>query len=386
MSRSVDDPTADFFASLREQGARSLYVSDSSSTATFRIEPEHYGATPIVVSDVVLFAEAVERVPSLTALSARRLALHSVLEKILSGLGANLEYLKLDQCGLDDSDIIGSAPALGNLNTLSLVRVDVGDPAIGALEGLTRLKDLRLFACQVSDKSGEYIGQCFSQLERLTVFPRTEERRRKDQAFTEVGVANVVNTCSNLKRLSFAYYKIGDPGAKHIAAAQLSNLEHLDLGHCGISSHGVNHLSAVPWPNLRYLNISRAQLDKDGAAALARIFGTGLEQLEVVASGIDHHDMEVLASVDLSGVVRLSLNGNPLGDLGARALFSADLSSLESISLSECGIGAAGAEAIAKNLPPSLKTLNMQYNAIDERTSKLLTDASEEAGVEVSVR
>ncbi|XVQ07450.1 hypothetical protein ACQP1W_33285 [Spirillospora sp. CA-255316] len=124
-----------------------------------------------------------------------------------------------------------------------------------------------------------------------------------------------------LAELDLSYFRIGDPGARALAASiAKGRIETLDLRYCGIGDDGLAVLAASPhFDRLRRLRLQANALTAEGVRSLARferLVDLDLRYNRIGADGAD----ALLAAPFAGSLQRLLLYRDDLSDDGVRKL------------------------------------------------------------------
>lgn len=128
----------------------------------------------------------------------------------------------------------------------------------------------------------------------------------------------------DLRELSLAYFRIGDAGARALAAAtSTGRMDTLDLRYCGIGDEGVAALAGSGnFGGLRCLRLHHNRITGRGVRALARF--ERLEELDLRGNRIGEDGARALIEAPYAGSLkRLFLHRPDVSDAGVRVLASA---------------------------------------------------------------
>jgi hypothetical protein len=153
-----------------------------------------------------------------------------------------------------------------------------------------------------------------------------------------------------LRSLWLSYNRVGEDGARALAAAPLSSLEVLQLTSNPLGDAGVGALARSSyWPRLTRLELGSVSIGVVGLGALAR----GKPPLALES---------------------LSLAHNAIGDLGLAALASSPaLANLRHLHLSAAGVGPVGVRALVGSPhPKELETLDLLNNTLTDAAAVAL--------------
>lgn len=152
-----------------------------------------------------------------------------------------------------------------------------------------------------------------------------------------------------LKKLDLNGLELKGSALKLLNSQQLPALELLDLGKTTFSASSLKDLAL---PTLRALLLEQCELKNDGAKLLA-------------------------AKPSLAGLEQLSLWSCSIQDAGITALLQQqDLSQLKHLNLGKNQLGPSAIHALCKHKLPSLMTLNLYGNPLDDDSYKQLANAS----------
>lgn len=152
-----------------------------------------------------------------------------------------------------------------------------------------------------------------------------------------------------LKKLDLNGLELKGSALKLLNSQQLPALELLDLGKTAFSPSALKDLEL---PTLRALLLEQCELKDDGAKLLA-------------------------AKTSLTDLEQLSLWSCSIQDAGITALLQQqDLSQLKHLNLGKNQLGPSAIHALCKRELPSLTTLNLYGNPLDDDSYKQLANAS----------
>lgn len=127
-----------------------------------------------------------------------------------------------------------------------------------------------------------------------------------------------------LRELDLSYFRIGDPGAEHLAsAASTGRIETLDLRYCGLGAKGAAALAgSAAFAGVRRLHLQRNRITAEGVRALTRL--THVEELDLRYNPVGEDGARALAEAPFAPRLRrLRLHRQDVTDAGVRVLASA---------------------------------------------------------------
>ncbi|MEU8837272.1 hypothetical protein [Streptomyces sp900116325] len=127
-----------------------------------------------------------------------------------------------------------------------------------------------------------------------------------------------------IRELDLSYFRIGDPGAKALAAAaSAGRIETLDLRYCGIGDDGAAALATCGnFGIVRRLHFQYNRLTGEGMRALARL--ERIEELDLRYNQIGADGAQALIEAPfVSSLKRLLLHRQDVSDIGVQKLASA---------------------------------------------------------------
>ncbi len=288
------------------------------------------------------------------------------------------------------------SPFMPRLTCIDLYRWEIGDLGVRCLCDAAR--DGHLASLRYLDLGWTGLGdtgvaelvdarQSFSALETLrlewaTLSAASMERLgRSVLGFPSLRSLTLRNVGLDTERLRALL------GAWDVAHPTLIDL---DLSHNPMHDHGARLLAG--WlqraaTELRSLQLSNTRLGADGALAMATMWKRGLMSnvyaLDVSANWLGSSGIAAWAeALENAGIERcetLNFSANQAGPIGCAALCNAlrKANTLSVLDLSDNAIGSQGARLVA-NLDsqcPSLTTLNIAHNDIDDLGLRPLLDA-----------
>nr|XP_049616947.1 NACHT, LRR and PYD domains-containing protein 12 isoform X32 [Syngnathus scovelli] len=353
------------------------------------------------------------------------------LEALAAGLAkpqCTLQVLKLNSCKLSKKSCEALASVLSSSRTLRELDLswnDLGDDGLEALAaGLAKpqctLQVLRLWDCNLSEKSGEALASVLSSSRTLRELDPSRNDLGDDglealaaglakpQCTLQVlrldecklskkscdALASVLSSSCSLRKLDLSNNDLGDDGLEALAAGLAKpqcTLQVLRLNSCNLSEKSCDALASVLSSScsLRKLDLSWNDLGDDGLEALAA--GLAKPQCTFQVLGLNSCKLskkscDALASVLSSScsLRKLDLSWNDLGDDGLEAL-AAGLAkpqcTLQVLELVGCDLRKKSCEALAKALqdnPSHLQKLDLWRNRIEEEGMWVLAEVQKD--------
>lgn len=247
-----------------------------------------------------------------------------------------------------DEDLAALRPALAalpNLRNLEIHSGAVTDAGLANLEGLVRLREVKLFDNPgLTDAGLAHLGGLLN-LEELWLFD--------NPGITGTGLA-YLGDMTRLRRLDLRQTHVTDAGLARLPP--LPQLETLWLQDTGVGDAGLAHLAGLP--ALRSLDFSRLHpaIRRPGHSFLPKITDaglvhlgrlTGLESLDLGGTGITDAGLAHLGR--LTSLEFLGLNGTGITDAG---LFHLErLPRLQHVRLTGTRVTDAGMARLRRSLP-----------------------------------
>ena len=235
---------------------------------------------------------------------------------------ANLELLDLRDCNLLSDLGIEHLQGLTNLKDLKIWGPQITNIGVAHLRGLSSLRVLALQDCNVDDAGLEPLAG-LTNLEDLTLF----------RTFVGNDGMQLVGTLPKLRRLNLRATVVGSEGLAHLKTLQ--NLERLDLSETIVGNEGLAHLKALP--KLVDLNLWATRIGDDGMAHLAemtRLKLLNLDHVGYIPEGVSLTSAGVKQLVTLENLEWMHLGKTDVGDEGVLAL--AALAKLTAIDVNTC--------------------------------------------------
>ena len=296
------------------------------------------------------------------------------------GNGAIIEVdLRDGQVG----DTLGKLSRLPKLRSVLLSRSDAGDESLEAIAKISTLENLDLRGCAVTDK-GLGLLEGLQRLKSIKLSGKSGQTKVTDQ-----GVASLAKI-SSLKVIALDFLPVTDQGLSALAplvgmkelylagtdlsddsvqtVKQFSGLTKLRLAATGLTSSGLKQL--LPVNSLVELDVSDCpSVDDDAIETLAQF--SELSKLNLYSTGVGNGRWESLTSsaklkwlnVDktavgdealdaigkLKGLTFLHLGSTKITDVGLAKL--AELTRLEKLIVTRTAVTQAGVDDLQKSLP-----------------------------------